>query len=357
MLQQIVAVLFLASVLAAGVVDSRQDPPSGAAAADPTTPTTTPATTAAPATTAPTAPATTPAPVTTSPPATAPPPTAPPPTAPPAARANVAKALISPRGVVLPVTGREGDRYRVTTPCGRSTVVSSGTPVASAAVVLDAGHGGVEPGAVGPSQLAEKTVNLAVVEHARATLERSGVSTVLTRTGDYRITLATRADIVKALDPRAFVSVHHNAEPDGPRPGPGAETYFQIASPESRRLSGLIYEEVVKALSAYRIAWAADTDAGAKYRRNVAGDDYYGILRRTQGTPASLAELAFISNPPEEDLIRRADVQQVEGEAVARGILRFLNTRDPGSGFVEPYPRESPAGSGGGGSNCVDPPL
>ena len=224
-------------------------------------------------------------------------------------------------------------------------------------MVLDPGHGGIEPGAVSPGGLTEKEVNLAVVGYARAALEREGVNTVRTRTFDYRVTLATRADIVKALDPAAFVSVHHNAEPDGPRPGPGTETYDQVASGDSKRLAGLIYEEVVKALSGYQIAWVADTDAGAKYRKNVNGDDYYGILRRTQGVPSSLAELSFISNPPEADLLGQPDFQKVEGEAVARGILRYLNTKDPGSGYVDPYPRSSPAGGGGGASNCVDPPL
>ncbi|MEO7836251.1 MAG: N-acetylmuramoyl-L-alanine amidase, partial [Acidimicrobiales bacterium] len=98
-------------------------------------------------------------------------------------------------------------------------------------------------------------------------------------------------------------------------------------------------------------------DAGAKYRTSSTGDDYYGILRKTQGTPASLAEIGFISNPPEAELYARPDVQKVAGEAVANGILRFLRTKDPGSGFVEPYPREQPAGGGGGKSNCTDPPL
>lgn len=350
MIRSAVAVLFLASVVAAGVVDARREGSAAPAALATTTTTGAPTSTTAAATTT-TAVPTTPAPA----PTTAAPATTAPATVPPAA-AGAAKVIVSPRGIVLPVTSREGDAYRVITPCGRSAV-ATGTPVAEAAVVLDAGHGGKEPGAVGPGQLTEKAVNLAVVEYARAALTEAGVSVVLTRTADYRITLNSRAEIVKALDPRAFVSVHHNAEPDGPRDGPGTETYYQIASPESKRLSGLIYEEVVKALSAYKIAWVADTDAGAKYRRNVAGDDYYGILRRTQGTPASLAELGFISNPPEEELLRRPEFQQVEGEAVARAVLRFLNTKDPGSGFVEPYPRESPAGSGGGTSNCVDPAL
>jgi N-acetylmuramoyl-L-alanine amidase len=153
------------------------------------------------------------------------------------------------------------------------------------------------------------------------------------------------------------VSIHHNAEPDGPRDGPGSETYYQIKSAESKRLAGLVYEEIVKALSAYQAAWVADRDAGAKYRLNDSGVDYYGILRRSAeaGVVASLAELAFISNPTEEALLRRDDVRQAEAKAVSRALVRFLRTDDPGSGFTIPYPRTEPAGPGGGTTGCIDP--
>ncbi|HEX4979954.1 MAG TPA: N-acetylmuramoyl-L-alanine amidase, partial [Acidimicrobiales bacterium] len=204
-------------------------------------------------------------------------------------------------------------------------------------------------------------LNLAVTRFAQEALEAAGHPVVLTRAGDYRISLAARARIVETVKPRAFVSIHYNAEPDGPRAGPGAETYYQTvgtSAAESKRLAGLLYEEIVAAMSRYQgVGWVADTDAGAKYRKSSSGDDYYGILRRTHGTPASLAELGFISNPPEEALYATPEVQKVAGEAVARGVIRFLTTPDPGSGFVEPYPRQSPAGSGGGADNCVDPPL
>ena len=359
MMRLAVAVLFLASVAAAAVVDAGDDDRPARLATVTTTTTATTATTVAPDTTttamAPTT--TTAAPTTTA--ATTNPPATPATTAvaPVPVPAGDVKVLVTPTGVVVPVTGREASGYRVTTPCGKSAVVSGGTPVTDATVVLDPGHGGVEPGATSPGGLSEKGVNLGVVNAARAALEKAGVNTVRTRTSDYRVTIASRAAIVKALDPKVFVSIHHNAEPDGPRDGPGTETYYQVASPESKRLSGLIYEEVVKALAAYPVTWVADTDAGAKYRKNVNGGDYYGILRTTNGVTSALAELAFMSNPPEADLLARPDVQQVEGEAVARAILRFLNTRDPGSGYVEPYPRNSPAGGGGGSSNCADPPL
>lgn len=356
MVRSAVAVLFLASVVAAGVVDARQGDEADRVASTATTTTTT--TTAVPETTTTAAPPVTEAPTTTAAPTTLPPATpATTAVAPVPAPAGDVKVLVTPTGVVVPVTGREASGYRVTTPCGRSAVVADGTPVTDAVVVLDPGHGGVEPGAISPSGLAEKGLNLAVVNHARAALERQGVNTVRTRTADYRITIASRTQIAKALSPKVFVSVHHNAEPDGPRDGPGSETYYQIGSADSKRLAGLIYEETVKALAAYQIAWVADTDAGAKYRVNDKGGDYYGILRNAAGVTSVLAELAFISNPPEADLLARPDVQQVEGEALARAILRYLNTKDPGSGFTEPYPRKSPAGGGGGSSNCGDPAL
>lgn len=293
----------------------------------------------------------------------APPPTPPPTTAPPPPQTFTGpqpKAVLTPTGITAPVLGREGDALLVGTPCGNSASIRSGTPI-EGVVVLDAGHGGGEPGGVGPNGLEERGLNLAVTGFARSHLEANGVGVVLTRTEQYRVTIAARAKIVTTVKPKAFVSIHFNAEPDGPREGPGSETYYQTkgsSAAGSKRLSGLIYEESVRALSQYSgIAWVADTDAGAKYRTSSSGDDYYGILRTTQGTPASLAEIGFISNPPEAELYSRPEVQKVMGEAVANAILRFLRTNDPGSGFVEPYPREAPAGGGGGKANCQDPPL
>lgn len=271
--------------------------------------------------------------------------------------ADRARAVQTPTGVVLPVIEAQPDGgFLARSPCGNQVLVS-GTPLLGAHVVLDPGHGGEEPGGVGPAGTTEKEVNLAVVQEAQRRLEALGATVVLTRTGDYRMTLATRGEIATSLAPGLFVSVHHNAEPDETRSTPGTETYFQIASPESRRASGILYEELVAALSRYEITWAADRDAGAKYRPNSSGGDYYGILKRTAGVPAVLSEAAFISNPPEEALLADPAFQAVEAEAITRAAVRFLTGADPGSGYVEPYPRQQPAGPGGGSSGCVDPPL
>jgi N-acetylmuramoyl-L-alanine amidase len=263
---------------------------------------------------------------------------------------------MSPRGFSLPVDSRDDRGWLVETPCGNKETLTAGSPLPTPTVILDPGHGGSETGAIGPNGLREAVVNLAVSKFAKAALEANGVSVVMTRPGDDRVVLTTRSALARKLRPAALVSVHHNSSPDGPRDTPGTETYYQYRSPQSKRLAGLIYEEVFKALSAYQLPWVGQVDAGAKYRLNDRGGDYYHMLRETAGTPSTIAELAFISDAPEADLLKRPDVQKVEGDAVARGILRFLRTPDPGSGFVTPLPRPS-ADNGGGAEGCVDPPL
>ena len=272
-----------------------------------------------------------------------------------------AKAVVTASGLVVPVINPMADGWVVRTPCNATATLSRarGRPAGSPVIVLDPGHGGAEPGAVSPNGLIEAAVNLAVARHAQEALQAAGVTTLLTRTADYEVELPTRSEIARNVDPKAFVSIHHNAEPDGPRDGPGAETYYQIGNADSKRLAGLLYEEIVKAMSQYRVAWVADRDAGAKYRPGRNGGDYYAMLRQPGKVVSALAELAFISNPPEAELIARPDVQKVEGEAVARGIIRYLTTRDPGSGFTEPYPRVDPPSVPGTGTGrpCRDPQL
>jgi len=316
--------------------------------------TTTSSSLVAPSTTSTTAPSTTTtaAPTTTTT-------TAPPVVWPPVPTSGPVKAVVTSTGVVVPVVGPAEGGYVVQTPCALTATISAAgtTPLYGAHVVLDAGHGGDEPGAIGPNGLTEKALNLAVILQVKDILERSGATVVLTRTSDYRVTLRTRGLIGTNLQPPVFVSVHHNAEPDGAWPGPGTETYYQIASASSKRLAGLIYEEVVAALAPEHVAWVADTDAGAKYRLTSSGGDYYGILSRTEGITAVLAELGFITNAPEAALLATTAYQETEAAAVARGIIRYISTQDPGSGYVTPYPRTAPAGPGGGTEGCVDPAL
>ena len=274
-------------------------------------------------------------------------------------------AVLSAGGIVVPVLGREGDGWKVSTPCGREAVVTSATPLPAKPVVLDPGHGGYDPGAVGPNGLYESEVNLSVSRHAAAALERAGFPTVMTRNADHGMNLVNRAQIALRTQARAFVSVHHNAASWDPSPIPGSEMYHQVASADSKRLAGLIYEETVAALRVYDVPWVT-SGAGVTWKTRASnGDDWYAMVRQPKGIAAALAELAFISNPAEADLLADPEVQRVEGEAVARGIIRFLTTADEGSGYREgghapQRPRTGTAGprpDPNDWSECDDPSL
>jgi N-acetylmuramoyl-L-alanine amidase len=268
--------------------------------------------------------------------------------------------VVTPTGLTLPVLADRGDgTYEVQTPCSETAVVS-GTPLSGAHVVLDPGHGGDEPGAVGPNGLAEKELNLAVARLVADALRAQGATVVLTRDQDVRLTLSTRALTATNLAPVAFVSIHHNADPDGPSPVPGTEVYFQVASDPSRRLAGLIVEEVRAALGQYDADWVSDVPNGAVARITTRdGGDFYGILRRGGATTTVLSEAAYLSNPTEADLLARPDVQQAEAEAIARAIERFQRGESAAAATYAPGgPLTQPSGGPGGGSRgCVDPPL
>ena len=272
-----------------------------------------------------------------------------------------ALSVIRP-GIVLPVAARAGGFVRVLTPCERSgyiplaatTAFADPPPsrsLAGATIVVDPGHGGSETGAIGPHGLKEKDVNLDIAR--RLVAELPGARVILTRTGDYNAGLSFRAAIASDLHATAFVSVHNNADPDGPSTKPGTETYYQVASVSSKRLAGLAYEELFSALDRYHVSWVSDRDAGAKYRTSTSGLDYYGVLRHST-VPAIITESMYISNAPEEALLAQPAVRQTIAVALGRAITRFVTTSDPGSGFVTPLKRNEGAAFALP-SDCHDP--
>jgi N-acetylmuramoyl-L-alanine amidase len=266
-------------------------------------------------------------------------------------------------GIILPVTDLREAFFRVLSPCEVAGWVqaaevelhqrATGTPrrLSEATIVIDPGHGGQLPGAVGPTGLVEADPNADIAQRLVGKL--GGARVFSSRADDITAGLGYRTSLANALGAHAFVSIHNNAEPDGPSERPGTETYYQSASPASKRLAGLAYEEVFRALEAFEADWVADRDAGAKYRLNTSGGDYYALLRGAR-VPAVIVEALFVANATEEALLRRPEVREAIAVALANGIKRYFETSDPGSGFVEPYPRE-PGPSGRLPTACNDP--
>lgn len=279
---------------------------------------------------------------------------------PPVADDGSVRALITPTGVVTAVYGANSSGWVVAPPCGGAQIVSDGREITAVHVLIDPGHGGAEePGAVGPDGLVEADVNLAVARLLQRELEVLGVTTLLTRTGDYRLPIVSRGRLAAAVQPLVFVSIHHNAAPGtAPSLVPGTEVYHQLASDESRRLAGLLYEEIVPAMADRGDDWVTSGDAGVRYRENIHGSDYYGVLRGAAGVVTALTEALYLTNPAEEALLRDPATLQVEAEALRRAIVRYLTTDDEGSGFAGGdlfQPGSTPPS--GGTAGCVDPPL
>jgi N-acetylmuramoyl-L-alanine amidase len=260
---------------------------------------------------------------------------------------------IMPRGVLAPVLAKRDGFFKVLSPnenvgwvhMSKVKTHLRSTPkkahrLRDATIVIDPGHGGRLPGAKGKHGLLEKVANTGIAKRLKGQLR--GARVFLTNTGQHA-GLAYRAALANRLNAHAFVSVHNNALPDKLSKLPGAEVYYS-QRPGSKRLAGLLYEELFKTLARYNIGkkWGRDPFAGAKYRLSQEhGGDYYAVLRRSY-VPAVIVESMFITNPAEERLLRRADVRQAIAEALGRGLRRFLTSGDPGSGFQDPYERPTP---------------
>ena len=268
--------------------------------------------------------------------------------------------VVTPTGRIAPAFGpTSDDGWRIWSPCGIETIIAAGEFIETVDIVIDPGHGGPsEPGAVGPNGLREADLNLAVAERAAGALRAAGYTVVMTRDRDDRVPIVTRGEIALALGPRAFISIHHNAGIDAPSPTPGTEMYHQIEDAESKRLAGLMLEEVRASLAGFDASWVSMSDAGAMVRPNREGGDYYGVLRRPAGVVSVLAEFAYISNESEADLLLRPEVQEALAVSIAAAVERFTTSDDPGSGFTdEPIFRGYGPSGAGFTEGCVDPAL
>lgn len=176
-------------------------------------------------------------------------------------------------------------------------------------VCLDPGHGGADPGAVGPTGLREKDVNLSIALQTAALLRAAGMEVIMTREDDRYVDLNSRARIANESEADIFVSIHADAVLNKPTVG-GTSTYtYYIRQKEEREhLARLLQAELVAALGLQ--------DRGI-FNKNFA------VLRETQ-MPAALVEVAFISNPEEERLLADGAFQQRAAGALVRAIERFF---------------------------------
>jgi N-acetylmuramoyl-L-alanine amidase len=178
-------------------------------------------------------------------------------------------------------------------------------PHGPAVVALDAGHGGSDPGAIGPTGVREKDVTLAIVQDLRALLARQHVDVVMIRESDVFVPLEDRAQIAARGGATLFVSIHANAAVDSNANG----TQAFYATPQSAPLAAVVLDELSRAIGL--------APRGASLAR-------FKVLVDSDRIPAILVETAFITNPREEQMLRDPGMQQIIAQGILRGIVRFL---------------------------------
>ncbi|HCV35847.1 MAG TPA: hypothetical protein DF783_02900 [Acidimicrobiaceae bacterium] len=257
-------------------------------------------------------------------------------------------------GIAFPILEEHPVAPLVTTPCANQIRLMAGTRLSTVDVVIDPGHGGPETGSVASNRLIERDLNLDVALLVEKELLDLDYSVVLTRRTDLHMPIRQRAAIASALAPRVFISVHHNGGAVRASDEPGTETFYQINNPDSRRLAGILYEELHETFSTYDVPWVNTAHQGASSRLNASGEDAYGVLRLAPEVISVITEALYMSHPPEADLIADPEVQAAEASALAKGIDRYLTTDDPGSGYRKAFVDAAMTGTGTG-AGCVDP--
>ncbi|CAN5495365.1 hypothetical protein BH11CYA1_BH11CYA1_13130 [soil metagenome] len=178
-------------------------------------------------------------------------------------------------------------------------------------ILLDAGHGGSQDGALYDS-VAEKNVNLAVTFKLKARLELLGATVRLTRTDDSDLSLQARVNKSVRLKPDIFVSVHSNANRHTSIDG--IESYYY------GRRSAMLATTLLKSIS-----------SGLRENANWVKHELLFVLHHNV-VPSTLVEIGYLSNTRTNLLLNSASYQERVAESIARGIFNYFQLKKPARG-------------------------
>ena len=190
-------------------------------------------------------------------------------------------------------------------------------------IVIDPGHGGSDPGAVGLNRTYEKTITLSMSLKLRDALAQKGARVVMTRTTDVDVhsrnatakqELQARVDIGQRAKADIFVSVHHNASTN--RALGGISTYY---TPKTQ------YDAMLAKAIQNRMASASGLE-----NKGIRTAEFY--VTKRSAMPAALLEIAFMSNPKEEALLNSNWFQNKIVASIVQGIEDYFSQTGRGAG-------------------------
>jgi N-acetylmuramoyl-L-alanine amidase len=174
-------------------------------------------------------------------------------------------------------------------------------------VVIDAGHGGQDPGTIGIGGLREKDLVLPVALDVAELLRKEGIEVKMTRDSDYFVTLEGRTDIANQIKADLFVSIHANAINLSRPDINGLETYYYQSG---RRLAEVIH-------------WSILNDPDIEINdRSIRRARFY-VLRHS-AMPAVLVEIGFVTGAEDAPRLRDPEHRRNLAEAIARGVIEYI---------------------------------
>ena len=190
-------------------------------------------------------------------------------------------------------------------------------------VVIDAGHGGDDPGKVGINGANEKDINLEIAELVKVFLEANDITVVMTRESDDGLydagapnkkvqDMKRRIALIDETAPALTVSIHQNSYPE--EYVHGAQVFYYSGSTQGKRLAESIQTELVGRVD-------------PENKRQVKANDSYYLLKKT-GIPIVIVECGFLSNGAEAEKLCSPGYQERIAWAIHIGILRYLNETD-----------------------------
>ncbi|MDX2241205.1 MAG: N-acetylmuramoyl-L-alanine amidase [Leptolyngbyaceae cyanobacterium bins.302] len=190
-------------------------------------------------------------------------------------------------------------------PSTRPNPIIPNIPAGKPIVIIDPGHGGPDPGAVGIGGLKETDIVLDISRQVTEILSRQGIAAVLTRDAEYDLGLEPRVQMANRANATVFVSIHANAISMSRPDINGLETYYFNSGKE---LASVIHRTILE-------------ETGVRDRR-VRQARFY-VLRYTS-MPSVLVETGFVTGAEDAARLRDPGYRSRMAAAIARGILRYL---------------------------------
>jgi len=179
-------------------------------------------------------------------------------------------------------------------------------------VVIDAGHGGIEPGAISEG-VDEKNLNLDIANRLNILLTAAGVKTYMTRTDDSYVDLYDRSGLANNLNADLFISIHNNAQDDTSMTG-SMTLYYPS---DARAKNGLTPKGLATIIQNELTSDLGTRDLGIIQRPGLA-------VLRTTNMPAIITEVGYMTNHNQLIKLETEDFRQNAAESLEKGVLKAL---------------------------------